>query len=163
MWIYKSSLTTDFIHLTKLNWVSWRKSTAGDLLHWPREAAVHGSALCESLEFCRPYRIFNFKLRLSQLMKKRGFLCSSGEYSQSLKHFAVCFCDCNCQTKLNRYLKARLLYVKRWMVAGVWEGTALAWGCVTQQHWVSDGARPRRPRWSSQFVLRRAAQQMSFR
>lgn len=100
-------------------------------------------------------------------MKKRGFLCSIGEYSQSLKHFAVCFHDCNCQTKLNRYVKARLLYLKQWLVACVWESTALAWipsaGCLTRQRWVSDGPRPRRPLSNNQFVLQRAAQQMSFR
>lgn len=45
----------------------------GFLFHWPSEEAVYGSALYESLDLFSPYRIFNFKLKLTQLMKKGGF------------------------------------------------------------------------------------------
>lgn len=63
-----------------LTFFSCVKSVAVDF-YWPSERAVYGYALYESLELFPPHGVFHFKLKFSQLMKKRGFLYSTGKYS----------------------------------------------------------------------------------
>lgn len=55
-----------------LTFFSCVKSVAVDF-YWPCEGAVHSSSLYESLELFPPHGVFHFKLKLSQLVKKRGF------------------------------------------------------------------------------------------
>lgn len=48
------------------------KSVAVDF-YWLSEGEVHSSALYKSSEMFSPHGIFQFKLKLGQLMKKRDF------------------------------------------------------------------------------------------